>query len=285
MAAPRGDRSSSAPAQHAADGGGDAPGRRTEPRPGLRNDVPGTARHRGDRVACTRADARDRAADRCGEFLTIVPTPAPVPETVPPTGPVTFLRTVPTAPRPPVPPPDVGGVGGFVGDGGLVVVRVGDVRVGGRVGPVVGAGWVGWVVGGPPMVKVSEPPPPAATPDGRRVFTTAPTGVRGADRTPAAREVPTSTARRRATGVSDRAGALSTICAGVPRPSAFGQPRKATTALASTKMRRRPRRSNRPCPVLPDMPGLHAPVALSARLDAPLSSVMMAKSSLPFKLR
>jgi hypothetical protein len=179
----------------------------------------------------------------------------------------------------------VGGAGVVVGGAGVVVVRPGDVVVGGWFGGVVGA--PRRVVGGAPVLDKPEPdpPPPVGSPTAEgSAGTIAVAGVGEAERTPPGGALATSATRRRATWMCDRAGALRTTCAGVSLPPALGQPRNPTTALASTNRRAAPTTIE---PAVPS-PARYARVARTlatklARLDAPLSSVMIAKSSLPFK--
>jgi hypothetical protein len=179
----------------------------------------------------------------------------------------------------------VEGAGFVVGGAGVVVVRPGTVVVGGSFGGVVGA--PRRVVGGPPVLDNPEPEPPTpvpATTVERRAGRIAVAAFGEAERTPPGAALATSETRRRAAGVCDRAGALRTTCAGVSLPPALGQPRNATTALASTNTTAAPTTIE---PAVPS-PARYARVVRTlatklARLDAPLSSVMMAKSSLPFK--
>jgi hypothetical protein len=140
----------------------------------------------------------------------------------------------------------VGGAAVAVGGVGVVVVRPGAVVVGGWFGGVVGA--PRRVVGGLPVLDTPEPEPPTpvrattvrATTVERRAGTIAVAGVGEAERTAPGGALATSATRRRATWRCDRTGALRTSCAGVSLPSALGQPRNATTALASTNTRAAP---------------------------------------------
>ena len=169
VADPRRDRVAQLAAEEAADAAGDAPGCRTETRPGLGDDIPGTA---GTLVMVSPApEPTLETGPPTGAvtFLTTVPTPRARPGDGATTVPVTFLTTVPTVPRPP------GRRRTWEASSAVPESSSSDwelVGVGERVGPVVGAGWMGrvvgdppgWVVGDPLILRVAGPPRPAATP-------------------------------------------------------------------------------------------------------------------------